>query len=118
MTTIYVRKTHAGSTSRGRVWPADGAVLELPSEEAGDLLAIPDGGFSVLSPEETAAHLDRLAAQLAEAAKVAGEIAQVALTPSPAGDDTPEPAQGASAPPVAPKPRRRRAPRSTTTPRE
>ena len=50
MDTIHIRKARAGSTSGGRVWKHDGDVLELPYQEAVELLAIPDGGFTSVNP--------------------------------------------------------------------
>ncbi|MFI2078468.1 hypothetical protein [Streptomyces triculaminicus] len=47
-----IRKERAGSDSHGHTWPKDGAVVEV--EDAGQaaaLLAIPDGGFSEVTPE-------------------------------------------------------------------
>lgn len=47
----YIRKAAAGGDSFGHSWPHDGAVVEVPHEEAEELLAIPDGGFElVLEP--------------------------------------------------------------------
>ncbi|MFD9564348.1 hypothetical protein [Streptomyces sp. NPDC059994] len=47
-----IKKDQAGSDSLGHVWPEDGAVVEMPHEEAEELLAIPDGGFSLASRGE------------------------------------------------------------------
>ncbi|MFF7020285.1 hypothetical protein ACFY97_04620 [Streptomyces klenkii] len=46
-----IRKTQAGSDSYGHTWPEDGAVVEVddPGQVAA-LLAIPDGGFSEVTP--------------------------------------------------------------------
>jgi hypothetical protein len=43
-----IRKEAAGNDSRGHTWPQDGAVVEMPHEEAEELLAIPDGGFTLV----------------------------------------------------------------------
>ncbi|BFP50024.1 hypothetical protein KCMC57_63920 (plasmid) [Kitasatospora sp. CMC57] len=49
----HVRKLAAGSDSHGHVWEYDGAVVEMPHEQAEELLAIPDGGFTLADgPEE------------------------------------------------------------------
>lgn len=44
----HVKKQHAGADSYGHEWPADGAVVEVTDEQAADLVAIPDGGFTVV----------------------------------------------------------------------
>ena len=50
----YIRKDTAGSTSQGHVWPEDGAVIEIPHDDAEELLVIPDGGFSLAdAPSES-----------------------------------------------------------------
>jgi hypothetical protein len=36
------------------VWPADGAVIDVPGEDARDLCAIPDGGFAIVEPGQPA----------------------------------------------------------------
>lgn len=43
---MLLRKEQAGSDSFGHVWEADGAVVEVPEEEARQLLRIADAGFS------------------------------------------------------------------------
>ncbi|WP_055588642.1 hypothetical protein [Peterkaempfera griseoplana] len=45
----HVRKAVAGSDSFGHEWPHDGAVVEMPHEEAEALLAIADGGFELVA---------------------------------------------------------------------
>jgi hypothetical protein len=45
-----IRKDTAGNDSRGHTWAEDGAVVEMPHEEAEELLAIPDGGFTLVAP--------------------------------------------------------------------
>ncbi|MFE2969914.1 hypothetical protein ACFXKC_40855 [Streptomyces sp. NPDC059340] len=45
---VNVRKTQAGADSFGNTWPEDGAVVPVPYEQAVILLAIQDGGFSVV----------------------------------------------------------------------
>lgn len=47
MAMVRVRKQYAGSDSFGHVWAEDGAVVEMPYEQAMELLAIPDAGCSV-----------------------------------------------------------------------
>ncbi|MGW2520443.1 hypothetical protein ACWC09_26210 [Streptomyces sp. NPDC001617] len=46
-----IRKDQAGSDSFGHTWDDDGAVVEMPHEEAEELLAIPDGGFTLVVPD-------------------------------------------------------------------
>ncbi|MEU8839927.1 hypothetical protein AB0D97_12470 [Streptomyces roseus] len=47
-----IRKASAGGDSFGHVWPKDGAVVEISDgEEIAALMAIPDGGFSEVTPE-------------------------------------------------------------------
>ena len=48
----HVRKARAGSDSHGNLWAKDGAVVEVPGEVAAALLAIPDGGFSLVTEPE------------------------------------------------------------------
>lgn len=43
---VHIRKARAGNDSYGNEWPEDGAVVEVPVEQAAVLMAIPDGGFS------------------------------------------------------------------------
>ena len=46
-----IRKTAAGSDSYGHVWPEDGATVEIDDpEQIASLMAIPDGGFSEVTP--------------------------------------------------------------------
>jgi hypothetical protein len=49
---VPVRKEVAGADSAGFVWPKDGAVVDVPYEHALLLVSIPDGGFSIVEPEE------------------------------------------------------------------
>jgi hypothetical protein len=49
---VFVQKARAGSDSYGNHWPVDGHVLDLPTEQAVDLLSIPDGGFSAATAAE------------------------------------------------------------------
>lgn len=44
---VPVRKLRAGNDSYGNCWEEDGSVVEVPYDQAMDLVAIPDGGFSV-----------------------------------------------------------------------
>lgn len=46
-----IRKDRAGSDSLGHSWPKDGSVVNMPHEEAEELLAIPDGGFTLAPPD-------------------------------------------------------------------
>lgn len=43
----YIRKDAAGADSLGHVWANDGDIVEMPHEDAEQLLAIPDGGFTL-----------------------------------------------------------------------
>src|SRR5437588_9378044 len=45
---VAVRKHRAGSDSFGHTWPGDGSVVDVPLDEAGQLVSIPDGGFSIV----------------------------------------------------------------------
>jgi hypothetical protein len=46
-----IRKDSAGSDSFGHVWDKDGAVVEIKDpEQIAALMAIPDGGFSEVTP--------------------------------------------------------------------
>jgi hypothetical protein len=49
---VSVRKAHAGSDSAGYTWPEDGSVIEVPYEHALLLAKIPDGGFTIVEPDE------------------------------------------------------------------
>jgi hypothetical protein len=42
----HIRKAQAGNDSFGNEWAKDGSVVEVPYEQAVELLAIGDGGFS------------------------------------------------------------------------
>lgn len=43
---VHIRKARAGNDSFGNSWLEDGAVVEVPVDQAAVLMAIPDGGFS------------------------------------------------------------------------
>ncbi|MCW2901277.1 MAG: hypothetical protein JWO67_3542 [Streptosporangiaceae bacterium] len=45
----HIRKALAGNDSFGNEWPEDGAVVEVPENQADALMLIPDGGFSEAS---------------------------------------------------------------------
>lgn len=46
-----IRKERAGNDSFGNSWPKDGAVVEVvDGEQVAALMAIPDGGFSEVTP--------------------------------------------------------------------
>ncbi|MDI5965723.1 hypothetical protein [Streptantibioticus silvisoli] len=47
MPTVPVRKQTAGSDSYGHTWGRDGDVVQVDYDEAMELVAIPDGGFTV-----------------------------------------------------------------------
>lgn len=46
-----IRKDRAGNDSLGHTWDKDDAVVDMPHEEAEELLAIPDGGFTLVLPD-------------------------------------------------------------------
>jgi hypothetical protein len=48
---IPVRKAQAGGSSSGYQWPHDGAVVLVDPDLVAELLAIPDGGFTVAEEE-------------------------------------------------------------------
>jgi hypothetical protein len=45
---VLLRKALAGSCNLGYTWPEDGAVVEVTSEHAAELLAIPYNDFTVV----------------------------------------------------------------------
>lgn len=49
---IPVRKARSGSDSFGNVWAEDGSVVNVPYEQALVLARIPDGGFSIVEPDD------------------------------------------------------------------
>lgn len=51
---MKIRKETAGTDSHGHAWETDGAVVEMEPETAATLLAIPDGGFSIVEDEPDA----------------------------------------------------------------
>lgn len=48
---VALRKQLAGSDSFGNVWATDGAIIDVPPEQALILLRIPDGGFEEVTAE-------------------------------------------------------------------
>jgi hypothetical protein len=48
-----LRKERAGVDSFGNVWATDGAIVDVPDEQARELLRIPDGGFTEAGPNDT-----------------------------------------------------------------
>lgn len=48
---VLIRKSKAGADSFGNEWSEDGAVVDVDQDEARQLLAIADGGFSVADPD-------------------------------------------------------------------
>lgn len=59
---MFLRRARAGSTAT-HTWPHDGSVVEVPDHLGAQYLAIPDAGFSAVSPEQ-AADPAKLAAML------------------------------------------------------
>lgn len=51
---LFVSKERAGSSSHGHVWVRDHMVVQVPDEDAYELVAIPDGGFSIVEDPVTA----------------------------------------------------------------
>lgn len=49
---MLLRKANAGSDSFGNMWETDGAVIEVPDEQAAVLLRIKDGSFSEVHQPE------------------------------------------------------------------
>lgn len=99
MPDVPLRKRLAGSDSYGNVWPKDGSVVEVPYGQAMDLLAIPDGGFSVADTAATDA-----------GPAPDGPAAVTEPDPEPAMDEVaPEPEQ-----PVAEAPAKKATARRTT----
>lgn len=45
---VNVRKTYPGTDNFGHVWESAGDVVDMPYEEAAQLVAIPDGGFTIV----------------------------------------------------------------------
>lgn len=92
MSTVHLKKARAGSDSRGNVWPEDGAVIEVDYDHALTLLAIPDGGFSVVdNPEPETPKAD----PEPEQDDSADELSEVAPEPDPdATPDKPAPRRG------------------------
>lgn len=50
---VALRKQRAGSDSFGNVWATDGAIIDVPIEQALILLRIPDGGFDEVTESPT-----------------------------------------------------------------
>jgi hypothetical protein len=48
-----VRKRRAGSDSLGHVWVHDDDTVEMPYDQAMQLIAIRDAGFEIVEPDET-----------------------------------------------------------------
>lgn len=94
MSTVPLRKRLAGSDSYGHVWPEDGAVIEVDYDHAMDLLAIPDGGFSVADqPEDTVSEPE---SEVSEP-DGADDLSEVAPDPDPEPDASPAPAKKTAA---------------------
>ena len=71
--------SETASSFRGYVWERAGAVVEMPDDEAAELLGIagPDGGYAVVPAKKTAARKP-----VSEPAPKGGEFSEVA----PSGD--------------------------------
>ena len=52
---MKIRREKAGSDSYGHVWEHDGDTADVLPERAAALLAIPDGGFSVVEDSQAPA---------------------------------------------------------------
>lgn len=59
MSNVYVRKARAGVDSAGHDWAEDGAVVPVPYQHALVLVAISDGGFTIVEAlsEDTASEV-------------------------------------------------------------
>ncbi|MFI0914224.1 hypothetical protein [Streptomyces abikoensis] len=67
-----IRKAQAGSDSHGHTWPEDGAVVEVTDpEQIAALIAIPDGGFSEVTPQGRTTRADD------EALPVGAELSEI-----------------------------------------
>lgn len=91
MSIVHLKKARAGSDSWGHSWPEDGSVVEVDYEQAMALLAIPDGGFSVVdSPDPEPESSDDDKPEGPE------EVSEVAPEPEPDAtpDEKPTPRRG------------------------
>lgn len=80
---LHVSKTCAGSSSLGFTWDADGAVVEVPDEVAAELVAIPDGGFTIVDAPAAAAEVAPPDSQaVTEPAPADGEITEAPAKPA------------------------------------
>jgi hypothetical protein len=70
---VWLKKEKGGTSIGPHHWPEDGSVAEVPDGLAADLLAIPDGGFSMADPPKPPAK-----AAARDAAKDAPEAPQAA----------------------------------------
>ena len=52
--TVYLRKRGGGADSYGHVWRTDKSVVAVSDEQAADLLAIADAGFTVVEDPDFA----------------------------------------------------------------
>ena len=76
---MWLKKAQGGTGIGPHHWPHDGAVTEVPDHLAGELLAIPGGGYSKADGPEPE---PKPAAKPAAAAKAAPAAAAPAKTPA------------------------------------
>lgn len=86
---LHVRKALAGSDSFGHVWPEPGSVVEMPGWQARELLAIKDGGFTLVEDEPKPAGP-------AKVTEPAPEPENAVTEPGPGTQPEPEPAARAA----------------------
>ena len=72
----WLRKAQGGASIGPHHWPHDGAVAEVPDDLAGELLAIPDGGYTKTDgPDPEPKPAAKPAASAAKAAPAASAAA-------------------------------------------
>lgn len=80
---LHVSKARAGSSSLGFTWDADGAVVEVPDEVAAELVAIPDGGFTIVDAPAVAPEVAPEGPQaVTEPAPDGGQITEAPAKPA------------------------------------
>lgn len=116
MADVLIRKERAGSCSLGYTWPEDGSVVEVAYEDAVQLLALHDGGFSVATPPaQPVEPVDGGDQTPVPPAPVVPEPETPVIDPTPDPEPSPDsdPAPAAQAAPAAKQESRRRPARKT-----
>jgi hypothetical protein len=72
---LPVRKDRAGTSSGGYEWKNDGEIVEVDEQHAAELMRIPNGGFSIVFPDEDQAEAE------AEQVEAPAPIPAAALNP-------------------------------------